>query len=156
MFRSKVFKTNTKMSLEDLRARLDELRRKRAGQPQSLQSLLYKATRCPRSHIHVPDPLMDIPDLKDVEYFLKLDKTDELPFIEHRWDCDNFAGALYGRAQLYSLSLGKNWAFGICESNKFGGHRFNTIVVKPMRVMWIEPQDDTFFTDTGRFKFIFL
>jgi hypothetical protein len=99
---------------------------------------------------------MDFPPLEEVKLFLKLDKTDELPFIEHRWDCDNFAGALYGRAQLYSLSLGKNWAFGICESDKFSGHRFNAVVVKPMRVMWIEPQDDSFFTETGKFKFILL
>ena len=144
------------MSLEDLRRKLDELRRKRAGQPQSLESLLYKASRCSRQHIHVPDPLMDFPTLEQAKLFLKLDKTDELPFIEHRWDCDNFAGALYGRAQLYSLPLGKNWAFGICESDKYNGHRFNTIVVKPKRVLWIEPQDDTFFTKTGRFKFIIL
>ena len=144
------------MSLEDLRARLDDLRRKRAGQSPSLESLFYIATRCPRSHIHVPDPLMDIPDLKDVELFLELDKTDQLPFIEHKFDCDNFAGVLYGKALLYAQTKGKNWAFGICESDKFGGHRFNTVVVKPMRVMWIEPQDDTLFTITGRFKFIFL
>ena len=144
------------MSLENLRKRLEDLRRKRAGQPQSLESLLYKQTHCPRSHIYIPDPLMDLPTLEECNLFLTLDKTDKLPFIKHRWDCDDFAGALYGRALLYSLSLGKNWAFGICETNKYDGHRFNIVVVKPMRVLYVEPQSDGFFTKTGKFKFIIL
>lgn len=144
------------MSLEDLRARLDDLRRKRAGQPQSLQSLLYKATRCPRSHIHVPDPLMDLPSLEDVKLFLKLDKTNELPFITDKWDCDNYAATLRTKAMLYSKSIKKNWAFGECESNIYGGHRFNIVTVKKRYVYFIEPQDDSFFTKTGKFKFIVL
>ena len=144
------------MSLEDLKKRLEELRRKRAGQPASLESLLYKATKCHISHIHVPDPLMDLPRLEDVKLFLELDKTDQLPFIEDNFDCDNFAGVLYGKALLYAQTKGKNWAFGICESDKFGGHRFNIVVVKPVRVFFIEPQSDFFFTQPGRFKFITL
>ena len=146
-----------KMSLEDLRARLEELRRNRAGQPHSLQSVLCKQTRCHYSHIYVPDPLFDLPSLADVKLFLELDKTDKLPFIEHKFDCDNFAGALRGRAILYAQTLGKNWPFGECESNKYGGHRFNLVSVKPNAyAFFIEPQDDTFFTKTGKFKFIVL
>ena len=144
------------MSLEDLRRRLDEMRRKRAGQPRSLESILAKATRCSRSHIHVPDPLMTIPDLEDVEYFLKLDKTDELPFVKDKFDCDNSSLLLHSNAMLYSHSKGENWAFGNCESSKYGGHRFNVVVVKPKRVLYIEPQSDGFFTQPGRFKFIIL
>ena len=144
------------MSLEDLRARLDELRRKRAGQPASLQSLLYKATRCPRSHIYVPDPLMDLPSLEDVKLFLKLDKTDELPFIKDKFDCDNYSGILRGKCLLYAQTRGENWAFGECETNKYGGHRFNLVVVKGGHVYFIEPQNDGFFTNPGKFKFIVL
>lgn len=144
------------MSLEDLRKRLEDLRRKRAGQPQSLESLLYKATRCPRSHIHVPDPLMTLPDLEDVKLFLELDKTDQLPFIPDKFDCDNFAGALRGKAILYAQTEKESWAFGECESDKYGGHRFNIVTVKGKHTLFIEPQEDRFFTKTGKFKFIVL
>ena len=144
------------MSLEDLRKRLEDLRRKRIGQPQSLESLLYKATRCPRSHIHVPDPLMTLPRLEEVTLFLELDKTDQLPFIPDKFDCDNFAGALRGKAILYAQTKKESWAFGECESNKYGGHRFNIVTVKGGHTLFIEPQDDSFFTKTGKFKFIVL
>lgn len=144
------------MSLEDLRKRLDDLRRKRAGQPASLESLLYKATRCPRSHIHVPDPLMTLPDLEEVKLFLELDKTDELPFIKDKFDCDNSSLLLHSNAMLYSHSKGENWAFGNCESDLHSGHRFNIVSVKKGYVYFIEPQDDSFFTKTGKFKFIVL
>jgi hypothetical protein len=143
------------MSLEDLRARLEERIRARAGVPASLQSQVYKQTRCPHSHIHVPDPLMDLPSLEDVKRFLKLDKTDELPYIKDKFDCDNYSGVLRGKALLYAQSKGENWAFAECESNKYGGHRFNLVAVKPnATVYFIEPQDDSFFTQPGRFKFI--
>jgi hypothetical protein len=100
---------------------------------------------------------MDLPSLEDVKLFLKLDKTDELPYIKDRFDCDNFSGVLRGKALLYGLSKGGNWAFGECESNKYGGHRFNLVVVKPnAKVYFIEPQTDTFFTQPGKFKFIVL
>jgi hypothetical protein len=100
---------------------------------------------------------MDLPTLGEVKAFLELDKTDELPFVVDKWDCDNFAALLRTKAMLYSKSLKKNWAFGECESNKYGGHRFNIVTVKPNAVAYfIEPQDDTFFTKTGKFKFILL
>jgi hypothetical protein len=98
------------MSLEDLRKRLEDLRRKRAGQPQSLESLL----------------------------------------------CDNFAGALRGKAILYAQTKKESWAFGECESDKYGGHRFNIVTVKGKHTLFIEPQEDRFFTKTGKFKFIVL
>ena len=142
------------MSLEDLKRKLEEMRRGRAGAPTSLESVIYKQTRCPHSKIFVPDPLMDLPDLEEVGLFLKLDKTNELPFIVDKWDCDNYAGVLYGKFLIYALTKGKNWGFGICESDRYGGHRFNIVVVKPRRVLFIEPQDDSFFTCPGRFKFI--
>ena len=143
------------MSLEDLRARLEEMRRKRAGAPTSLQSRIYRQTRCPHSHIYVPDPLMDLPSLEEVKLFLKLDKTDELPYIKDKFDCDNFSGALRGKAILYAQSKGENWAFAECESNKYGGHRFNLVAVKPDAIVYyVEPQSDTFFTQPGWFKFI--
>lgn len=143
------------MSLEDLRARLEELRRKRAGQPASLQSLLYKATRCPRSHIYIADPLFNLPNLEEVNLFLRLDKTNELPFETDKWDCDNYALLLHTKAMLYSHSKGENWAFGHCESNKYGGHQFNIVTLRPNNlVLFIEPQNDIFFTQPGKFKFI--
>lgn len=143
------------MSLQDLRERL-LLRRERKGAPVSLQSLLYKATRCRRSHIHIPDPLMSFPSLEEVKTFLKLDKTDQLPFIDHKWDCDNYSALLRSKAMLYSLSKGENWAFGECETNKYAGHRFNLVVVKGGHIYYVEPQSDAFFTNPGKFKFIVL
>ena len=144
------------MSLEDLKRKLEQMRRGRAGAPTSLESIIYKQTRCPYSKIFVPDPLMDLPDLAEVELFLELDKTDQLPFVADKWDCDNYAAVLRTKAMLYSKSIKKNWAFGECESDRYGGHRFNIVVVKPRRVLFIEPQDDSFFTKTGKFKFILL
>jgi hypothetical protein len=130
------------------------LRKKR--QPR-LETIIRRQTRCPRSRIFVPDPLMDLPSLDEVKLFLDLDKTDELPYIKDKFDCDNFSGVLRGKALLYGQSRGENWAFGDCESNKYGGHRFNLVVVKPnAMVYYIEPQTDTFFTQPGRFKFIVL
>jgi len=99
---------------------------------------------------------MDLPDVEEVELFLELDKTDELPFEVDEWDCDNYAALLRTKAMLYSRLKKKNWAFGECESNKYGGHRFNIFVAKDWRVYFVEPQEDTFFTKTGRFKFILL
>ena len=142
------------MSLEDLRRRLEEMRRGRAGTHTSLESILYKQTRC--HHIYVPDPLMDLPNVKEVELFLELDKTNELPFETNKWDCDNYAALLRVKAMLYSKAKKKNWAFGECESNKYGGHRFNIFVAKDWRVFYVEPQGDTFFTKARKFKFILL
>lgn len=143
------------MRLEDLKARLDELRRKRAGKPTSLQSIIYRQTRCPFSHIYIPDPLMDLPDLGEVKLFLRLDKTNELPFVVDEWDCDNFSAILRTKAMLYSRLIKKKWAFGECESDKYGGHRFNIVTVKPYAFAYfIEPQTDEFFTQPGKFKFV--
>ena len=131
---------------------MQTLRKKR--QP-TLKNIVRNQTRCPRSRIYVPDPLMDLPSLEDVKLFLELDRTDELPYIKDNFDCDNFSGVLRGKALLYGLSIGENWAFADCESNKYGGHRFNLVAVKPdARVYYIEPQSDAFFTQPGRFKFI--
>ena len=128
------------------------LRKKR---PLSLKTIIHRQTRCSRKHIHVPDPLMGLPDLEDVKLFLRLDKTDELPYIKDTFDCDNFSGVLRGKALLYAQSKGENWAFAECESDKYGGHRFNLVSVKPdAMVYYIEPQSDSFFTQPGRFKFI--
>jgi hypothetical protein len=100
---------------------------------------------------------MDLPSLNEVKTFLRLDETDKLPYIKDKFDCDNFSGVLRGKALLYSQSRGENWAFGDCESNKYGGHRFNLVVVKPnAMVYYIEPQTDRFFTQPGRFRFIVL
>jgi len=99
---------------------------------------------------------MDLPSLDDVKLFLELDKTNELPFIKEKFDCDNFSGVLRGKALLYGQARGENWAFGDCESKKYGGHRFNLVVVNPDIVYFIEPKNDTFFTQPGRFKFILL
>lgn len=144
------------MSLEDLRRRLEDMRRGRAGAPTSLESILYRWTRCNRSHIYIPDPLMDLPELKEVKIFLELDKTNELPFETDKWDCDNYSALLRVKAMLYSHSKGENWAFGDAESNKYGGHRFNLFVAKGWQVYYVEPQDDTLFTKPGKFKFILL
>jgi len=100
---------------------------------------------------------MDLPRLEEVKLFLELDRTDELPYIKDKFDCDNFSGVLRGKALLYGQSKGENWAFGDCESNKYGGHRFNLVVTKPDNIVYyIEPQSDRFFTEPGRFKFIVL
>lgn len=143
------------MSLEDLKRKLEDMRRGRAGTHTSLEFAIYKQTRCPMSRIYVPDPLMDLPVLEDVRIFLKLDKTNELPFVVDKWDCDNYAALLRTKAMLYSKSIKKNWAFGECESDKYGGHRFNIVTVKPNAFAYfIEPQTDRFFTKTGKFNFI--
>jgi hypothetical protein len=143
------------MSLEYLRRRLEEFKRKRTGNPTNLQYLVHRQTLCPMAHIYVPDPLMDLPALEEVKTFLKLDKTNELPFETDRWDCDNYAAVLRTKAMLYSKSIGKNWAFGECESNKYGDHRFNLVAVEPSAyVYYIEPQNDVIFTQPGQFKFI--
>ena len=144
------------MGLDELIARLDELKRKRAGRPPSLKFLVYKATKCPMSHIYIPDPNMDYPDINKVREFLVLDKTDQLPYIEHKWDCDNTAAVLRAKAMLYSRSIGENWAFAECESNIYGGHRFNLVVVKPAQALYIEPQTDQFFDHPKRYKFKFV
>lgn len=128
--------------------------RQKKRQPR-LETIVRRQTGCSRRHIHVPDPLMDLPSLEDVKLFLRLDKTDELPYMKDKFDCDNFAGVLYGKALLYGQTKGEDWAFGIGESNKYGGHRFNLVAVKPnTMVYYIEPQSDSFFTQPGRFKFI--
>ena len=129
-------------------------RRKRSSR---LETIIRNQTRCSRRHIHIPDPLMDLPRLEEVKLFLELDRTDELPYIKDKFDCDNFSGVLRGKALLYGQSKGENWAFGDCESNKYGGHRFNLVVTKPDNIVYyIEPQSDRFFTEPGRFKFIVL
>jgi hypothetical protein len=143
------------MSLQDLKDKLEEMKQKKERQSTSLKSKIYTQTRCPISHIYIPDPLMDLPTLEEVKIFLQLDKTDELPFIPDKFDCDNFAGALRGKAILYAATKKANWAFGECESDKHGGHRFNIVAVAPnAQVFYIEPQNDSFFTNPGRFKFI--
>lgn len=99
---------------------------------------------------------MTLPDLEDVKTFLKLDKTNKLPFIKDKFDCDNSSLLLHSNAMLYGHSKGENWAFGNCESDLYGGHRFNIVVLKGDYVLYVEPQEDTFFTRPGRFKFIIL
>lgn len=129
----------------------------RKRRPPTLERIIHDQTRCSRRHIHIPDPLMDLPSVEEVKLFLKLDKTDALPYIKHNFDCDNFSGVLRGKALLYAQARSENWAFGDCESNKYGGHRFNLVVCKPNAlVYYIEPKTDSFFTQPGRFKFIVL
>jgi hypothetical protein len=99
---------------------------------------------------------MTLPDLEDVKTFLKLDKTNKLPFIKDKFDCDNSSLLLHSNAMLYSHSKGENWAFGNCESDLYSGHRFNIVVLKGDYVLYVEPQEDTFFTRPGHFKFIIL
>jgi hypothetical protein len=141
------------LNLEDLKG-LNLLKR-RKRRPPRLKTIVRRQTHCSGSRIYVPDPLMDLPYLEDVKVFLRLDKTNELPYIEDKFDCDNFSGALRGKAILYAQLKGKNWAFAECESNKYGGHRFNLVAVKPdAMVYYIEPQSDSFFTHPGKFKFI--
>ena len=135
---------------------LSSMLRRKKRQP-TLKTIIRDQTRCSRRHIHIPDPLMDLPSLEEVKEFLRLDRTDELPYIKDKFDCDNYSGVLRGKALLYGQARGENWAFGDCESNKYGGHRFNLVVVNPNAVVYfIEPQSDSFFTQPGRFKFIVL
>lgn len=143
------------MTLEDLRKKLEELQHRRIKKTNSLEYIIHKQTKCPISRIYVPDEFMDLPDLKDVKLFLKLDKTNQLPYIPEKFDCDNFSGVLRAKAMLYSED--ENWTFGECETNKYGGHRFNFTCVKPnAQIYYIEPKTDSFFTNPGKFKFLLL
>lgn len=140
------------MSLADLRERLAELRRRRAGAPKSLKIIVARQTKCPISKIYIGDRHIDLPSEEEVKEFLRKDKTNELEYAPP-FDCEDFSLRLHYMAKMYGFHEKKsNWAFGNTWSQ---GHGFNLVCVKPnARVIFIEPQSDRYTVPHSKLRFI--
>ena len=140
------------MSLEDLRRRLEEMRRGRAGVQKSLKSIVARQTKCVRSNIFIGDRHLDLPTEDEVKEFLKKDKTNELEYAPP-FDCEDFSLRLHYMGKMFGFhEKGANWAFANTWSQ---GHGFNLVCVKPdARVIFLEPQSDRYTVPHSKLRFI--
>lgn len=128
------------MSLEDLRERLAELRRRRAGAPKSLKSVVARQTKCPMSKIYVPDKHLSLVPEEAFKAFLVTDKTNEAKYSVD-WNCDDFARNLYNNVRNWGLKeKNANYAFALVWTQR---HALNGYAREPDgRFIFLEPQTD--------------
>lgn len=128
------------MSLQDLRERLAELRRRRAGAPKSLKSIVARQTKTPMSKIYVPDKHLSLVPEEALKAFLEKDKTDKAQYSVD-WDCDDYARNLFNNVRNWGLKdMNANYAFALVWTQR---HALNGFAREPDgKFVWIEPQTD--------------
>ena len=128
------------MSLEDLRRRLEEMRRGRAGVQKSLKSVVSRQTGTPMSKIHIPDKHLDLVPEVPLDEFLALDRTDEAK-CSVKWNCDDFARNLWNNVRNWGLrEKNSNYAFALVWIQN---HALCGYVREPdAKFVWVEPQTD--------------
>jgi len=124
--------------LEQIKAPLPEPteRRKITG------SELYQIIRnkFPDGEIHLSDPwseaIYSLCDIEDIEAFLDVDETNHLQYVQHKFDCDDFARLLWGQ---FGKPEWAHFAIGLFWSDKHA----MVMCVDANEDLWlIEPQTD--------------
>ena len=128
------------MGLNELIARLEELKRKRAGEPSSLKFLVSKQTKTPMSKIHVPDKHLSLVPEEALMAFLVIDKTDEAKYSVD-WNCDDFARNLWNNVRNWGLKeMNANYAFALVWTQ---AHALCGYAREPDgKFIFLEPQTD--------------
>lgn len=108
----------------------------------SMKQLLWTKTKCPPQHIHVTDRHLDLITREELDEFLMLDKTNEIPYVGEKFDCDDYALRLWYLGKTwFRAEKNKNAAIGYVITE---GHALNICVLQgpPIKVVWVEPQTD--------------
>ena len=128
------------MSLADLRRRLEEMRRRRAGATKSLKVLVARQTKCAMSKIFIPDKHLDYVPESALKVFLVKDKTDRMQYSSD-WNCDDFARNLYNNVRNWGLKeMNANYAYALVWTQ---GHALNGYAREPDgKFIFLEPQTD--------------
>lgn len=87
------------------------------------------------------DEEYDLPSMTAVQFFIKMDTTNEYRFIERDFDCDDFALQLHA-----AVKRQHHWAFGEAFGDRIKGekvlHNLNLFVADNEHVYLVEPQTD--------------
>jgi len=103
---------------------------------------LYQIIRdkFPEGGIHLSDPWSEafysLCDIEDIEAFLDLDETNHHQYVQHKFDCDNFARLLWGQ---FGIPEWAHFAIGLFWSDI---HAMVICVDANEDVWLIEPQTD--------------
>ena len=110
---------------------------------------------------NIGEPIVDpvIPTIEHVVYWLNIDKTDEILYIENVWMCGDFAAELTVNAKernwriyvaIMSYSVYEGTGYSVFSPEGNFGHAFNVIHCldgddpgTELDVWYIEPQSDT-------------
>ena len=103
---------------------------------------LYQIIRnkFPEGDIHLSDPwseaVYSLCDIEDIEDFLDVDETNHYRYVQHKFDCDNFARLLWGQ---FGIPEWAHFAIGLFWSDL---HAMVICVDANEDVWLIEPQTD--------------
>ena len=96
--------------------------------------------RFPEGDIHLSDPYSEavygLCDIEDIEAFLDVDETNHYQYVQHKFDCDNFARLLWGQ---FGIPEWAHFAVGLFWSDV---HAMVICVDANEDVWLIEPQTD--------------
>ena len=99
-----------------------------------LRALLRTKTSVP---LYISDRIFSLTSVEEATKYNKETKVQYNNWLSEKFDCDEFANALYG-----FWNLDKNqYAFGIAWSNT---HAFNIMIDENKQIWIIEPQSNTF------------
>ena len=94
----------------------------------------------PEGNIHLSDPRSEavygLCDIEDIEAFLDVDETNHYQYVQHKFDCDNFARLLWGQ---FGIPEWAHFAVGLFWSDV---HAMVICVDANEDVWLIEPQTD--------------
>lgn len=134
---------------------LDDLLERMGKKKQpTLRSLLRKQTGISYRNIYVSDKYIDLISDEDMDTFLKLDKSNELPWKPEIFDCDDISRVFLNSAKIWfykekNINAAVGWIWT-------ARHAFNFYINQALKIVFIEPSTDQIVQIHSRPKLIIL